>query len=115
MASLRFNSSAPSNNAQSNDSWKAAGFINLYLPGGKNGTTKLGAIPLKLANADEKRMFDWLKANQPFEVEYTDEKGKPQKKNMLPLEWLAANLTMDFREASTDGTRFALPGGNPPF
>lgn len=116
--SLRFNTgSAPSNNAQRDDSWKAAGYINLYVPGAE-GKTKLGAVALKASNADEKRLFDWLKADQPFEVDTTDDKGKPAKRTMKPLEWLLANLSMDFREAKQDGSRFALPGSNankPPF
>lgn len=111
MARLNFNT-AP-NNTQANDSWKAAGFINLYIPGGKNGTTKLGAIPLKLANADEKALFDWLKADKPFEVVMADDQGTPVERTVKPLEWLLANLSMDFREATNDGTRFALPGSAP--
>jgi hypothetical protein len=44
----------------SNDSWKAVGFINLYLPtvGGKE--KKLGAIPLRASRPAEKELSDWL-------------------------------------------------------
>lgn len=46
---------------QTNDSWKAQGFLNLYLPS-KNGEQrrKLGAIPLKDAKPAEKQLLDWL-------------------------------------------------------
>lgn len=55
-----------SNNAQqspTNDSWKAQGFINLYLPSKDGGRVKLGVIPLKEANAREKVLLDWLIAD----------------------------------------------------
>lgn len=46
----RFNTSAQRTNDQSNDDWKAKGFINLYLPkknpDGTVGKFKLGAIPV---------------------------------------------------------------------
>jgi hypothetical protein len=50
-----------SSNNTSNDSWKAQGFLNLYLPS-KDGAKrrKLGAIPLKSAKPSEKLMLDWL-------------------------------------------------------
>lgn len=109
--SFRFNSPSTSNDAQgSTEAWKAAGFINFYIPGGETGTTKLGAISLRAGNADEKQLFDWLKANQPFEVEIKDEAtGAVTKETMLPLEYILANLTMDFREVREGGGRFALP------
>lgn len=60
---MAFNSNAQTqSNAQSNDSWKAQGFLNLYLPSkdGKGGRRKLGAIPLKEAKPAEKQLMAWL-------------------------------------------------------
>lgn len=42
------------------DSWKAQGFLNLYLPGKDGVRRKLGAIPLKESKANEKAMLAWL-------------------------------------------------------
>lgn len=53
------NTQRSSTNQQSNDSWKAAGFLNFFLPtpDGKQG--KVGAIPLKTGKgADE--LIEWL-------------------------------------------------------
>jgi hypothetical protein len=44
-----------------NDTWKAQGFLNLYLPSKDGGKRrKLGAIPLREAKPSEKLMLDWL-------------------------------------------------------
>lgn len=45
-----------------NDSWKAQGFLNLYLPSkdAKGGRRKLGAIPLKDSKPAEKALMEWL-------------------------------------------------------
>ena len=54
-------STASSTNAgPKNDSWKASGFLNLYLPGNQGQPKKLGAINLRDANASEKRLCAWL-------------------------------------------------------
>ena len=50
-------------NAQSNDSWKAQGFINLYLPAAEGKKRKLGAIPLKAARSSEKALMEWLESD----------------------------------------------------
>ena len=42
------------------DSWKAQGFLNLYLPGKDGARRKLGAIPLKESKASEKQLLAWL-------------------------------------------------------
>lgn len=42
------------------DSWKAQGFLNLYLPGKDGVRRKLGAIPLKESKSNEKAMLAWL-------------------------------------------------------
>ena len=43
-----------------NDSWKAQGFLNLYLPSKNGSRRKLGAIPLKYSKANEKQLRQWL-------------------------------------------------------
>ena len=58
--------------AQTNDSqesWKAAGFINLYLPSTDgNKRKKLGAIPLRANKPSEAALLEWLKKD-PANVE----------------------------------------------
>jgi hypothetical protein len=101
------------NNAQqvANDNWKAAGFINLYLPKAEGGQTKLGAIALRMSNPDEAALFSWLKANKPVPVEAEDpDTGEVINRDMLPIEILLSQIVIDFREVRTDGKRFALPG-----
>lgn len=44
----------------SNDSWKAQGFLNFYLPSKTGGRKKLGAIPLKESKGNEKQLLAWL-------------------------------------------------------
>ena len=46
--------------APTNESWKAQGFLNLYLPAKNGQRRKLGAIPLKESKANEKRLLAWL-------------------------------------------------------
>lgn len=47
--------------AQRDDSWKAQGFLNLYLPSKVPGERKkLGAIPLKDSKPNEKELRAWL-------------------------------------------------------
>lgn len=55
-------SNATRNNQASdnNESWKAQGFLNLYLPGKDGSKRKLGAIPLKEAKPAEKALLTWL-------------------------------------------------------
>lgn len=92
-SSFRFNSNAaPSNAAQgNNDAWKAQGFVNLYLPGAE-GKAKFGAIPLRMSNADEKELLEFAKRDP-----------------VAFAQWLAANITFDFREVREGGGRFAIP------
>lgn len=58
---MGFQSNAQRNEQPSNESWKAQGFLNFYLPA-KNGTgrKKLGAIPLKESKNSEKQLLAWL-------------------------------------------------------
>ncbi len=58
---FRSNAVQNSNTNTSNESWKAQGFLNLYLPSKDGGKRrKLGAIPLKESKPSEKLMLDWL-------------------------------------------------------
>lgn len=59
---MAFNRSTSPAAAPANDSWKAQGFLNLYLPAkdAKGGRRKLGAIPLKDSKPAEKALMEWL-------------------------------------------------------
>lgn len=45
------------------DSWKAQGFINISLPTKDGKTRKLGAIPLRDSNVNEKALREFLESN----------------------------------------------------
>jgi hypothetical protein len=49
-----------SSNKGENDSWKAEGFLNFYLPTQDGGRRKLGSIPLKGNKQSEKDLLKWL-------------------------------------------------------
>jgi hypothetical protein len=51
---------AAASNSQTNEAWKAQGFLNLYLPSKDGKRIKLGAIPLKERKSNEKKLLDWL-------------------------------------------------------
>ena len=53
-------SAAPAQPSTNNESWKAQGFLNLYLPAKNGQRRKLGAIPLKESKANEKQLLAWL-------------------------------------------------------
>ena len=53
-------SAAPAQPSTNNESWKAQGFLNFYLPAKNGQRRKLGAIPLKESKANEKRLLAWL-------------------------------------------------------
>jgi hypothetical protein len=58
---MAFNqSNAQRTETQANDSWKAQGFLNLYLPSKNGQRKKLGAIPLKESKHSEKHLLAWL-------------------------------------------------------
>lgn len=57
---MAFQSQAAAAQTPSNDSWKAQGFLNFYLPAKNGGRKKLGAIPLKEAKGNEKQLLAWL-------------------------------------------------------
>jgi hypothetical protein len=49
---------------QANDSWKARGFLNFYLPTQSGKDRKIGAISLKLSSEDETKLAEWLEADE---------------------------------------------------
>ena len=53
---------------QQDESWKAQGFLNFYLPTKGGGKRKLGTIALREGKANEKALIDWLKANPEANV-----------------------------------------------
>ena len=58
---FRTNTAAQTND-DNQESWKAAGFVNLYLPSTDGGKRKkLGAIPLRANKPSEAAMLAWLK------------------------------------------------------
>lgn len=62
---FRFNGqAAAAANAQADESWKAQGFINLYLPTKGGAKRKLGTIALHEKKPAEKALIDWLKADE---------------------------------------------------
>lgn len=59
---FRTNTAAAQTNDTNQDSWKASGFINLYLPSTDGGKRKkLGAIPLRSSKPSEAALLEWLK------------------------------------------------------
>ncbi len=85
------------NNSNSrDDSWKATGFINIFLPSREGGRVKLGAIPLKSAKPREKELADWLGGKDipvtATEAEKEDELHARMSKliNKLELEYTSA-------------------------
>jgi hypothetical protein len=57
---MAFNTNAAAAPVANNDSWKAQGFLNLYLPSKNGERRKLGAIPLKESKPNEKALLEWL-------------------------------------------------------
>ena len=61
---FRTNTAAAQTNDNNQESWKAAGFVNLYLPSTDGGKRKkLGAIPLRANKPAEAALLEWLKKN----------------------------------------------------
>ena len=66
---FRTNTAAAQNNDTNQESWKAAGFVNRYLPSTDgNKRKKLGAIPLRANKPSEAALLEWLKKD-PANVE----------------------------------------------
>lgn len=84
----RFNS-APQ---QNDDSWKAQGFLNFYLPSKDGKEKKLGAIPLKDAVAGHADLRKWIEANPERVVKLlasltiTYQSANPQQAAVFALE-----------------------------
>lgn len=57
---MAFNSNSNTESNSNNESWKAQGFLNLYLPSKDGKKRKLGAIPLKESKPSEKALLVWL-------------------------------------------------------
>ena len=57
---MSFNTNTQRNDQAQNESWKAQGFLNLYLPSKDGKRKKLGAIPLKESKHSEKALLAWL-------------------------------------------------------
>ena len=53
-------SAAPAQPSTNNESWKAQGFLNFYLPAKNGHRRKLGTIPLKESKVNEKQLLAWL-------------------------------------------------------
>jgi hypothetical protein len=51
-------------NGDRDDSWKADGFLNFYLPTREGGRKKLGSIPLKASKPNEKALLDGLNKSE---------------------------------------------------
>lgn len=62
---MQFNTPASNNNGAqgTNESWKAAAFINLWVRRADGSRVKLGALPLKESKLFEKALIERLTAN----------------------------------------------------
>ena len=89
---FRTNTAAAQTNDNNQESWKAAGFVNLYLPSTDGGKRKkLGAIPLRANRPSEAALLEWLK------------------KDAGNVEKLLAKLELDFQSVEASASiGFAL-------
>lgn len=88
---FRENTQRSNDNSGNDQSWKAAGFLNLYLPTADGGRRKLGAIPLREKNVNEKKLFEALKADESL------------------VEAILGKLEIEFRTAeATAGSAFDI-------
>lgn len=79
-------------NTNAEASWKAQGFLNLYLPTNEGKRVKLGAIPLKDSKHNEKQLLSWL----------NEDPSRAAK--------LLAKLEIEFKSAEPkEGAGLALP------
>lgn len=88
---MAFQTTAPANNAATNESWKAQGFLNFYLPGKNGSRKKLGAIPLKESKANEKQLLQWL-TEDPSRVSLILEKLELEFQSVLPADTAGFDL-----------------------
>jgi len=83
---MAYNPNAAAQSTQSNDSWKAQGFLNLYLPSKVPGERKkLGAIPLRDTKPNEKDLMAWLNED-PSRVKVILEKLVIEYQSATPAE-----------------------------
>lgn len=95
---MAFNNSAErstegsSINGNSKPNWKADAFLNLYINDRTGVRRKLGAVPLKLSDARQSKLIEWLNS---------DEKN---------VDLLREKLIIDFQSTTVDAdaTGFAL-------
>ena len=74
------------------DSWKAAGFLNLSLPSKAGGKAKLFGIPLKASNVNHARLIAAL-----------------EKDPEATLAWVKENLLIEYRSAEpSEDNAFAI-------
>ena len=72
------------------DSWKAQGFINIFLPGKNGQSRKLGSISLKVSREADAQLLDRLDADPEF------------------IKVLAQHMTFDYQAVDTESTGFDL-------
>lgn len=85
------NAAQSTNTANRDDSWKADGFINFYLPGANGKPSKLGAIALKKGKGSDELMA-WLAADQANAAK------------------LLSSMTIVYQSATPENTsKFVLP------
>ena len=59
--------------AKDNDSWKANGFINVFVPAANSqGRSKVGFIPLYKSKEHERKLLEWLDADPSRIAKLTD-------------------------------------------
>jgi NAD-specific glutamate dehydrogenase len=89
---MSFKSNAAVAAQPQNDSWKAQGFLNLYLPGLNGQRKKLGAIPLKDSKTNEKKLLAWLNED-PSRVAQILAKLEIEYQSALPADTAGFDLT----------------------
>jgi hypothetical protein len=90
---MAFNKTETPVSAEKDTSWKAQGFLNLYLPAKNGGRKKLGAIPLKSSRPHEAVLLEWLNGDPAraaslltvLEIEYQSAEANPAAGFDLPI------------------------------
>lgn len=94
------NPAAPANNAPAagNEKWRKDAFLNFSLPDGNGGVAKLGSIGLQLSNVRQRKLVEWLTADNSQHMEER-------------LGILVSQLVVELRSAQPDESAgFGLPG-----
>jgi hypothetical protein len=76
------------NQQNNNDSWKATGFVNVYVSRPDGSRTKLGAIPLRTADKRANELAQWLAKDEA---------------NVTKLQ---SSLVIDYKGADSTGPSF---------